>query len=205
LGLTFLRRPEKLPARLGILPGAFNPPTRAHLAIAQAALAVADEVLFILPRQLPHKDYSGVSFEERLDLLKMALGSESRFSAAASDGALFVDIARECREAYGPEPKLSFLCGRDAAERIVNWDYNSPGALERMLDEFDMLVAARHGMYTPPASLRHRIHALEVGEDCDHIAATEVRQRIRSDEPWQHLVPETITRPVGDLYGRLLR
>jgi nicotinate-nucleotide adenylyltransferase len=194
-----------IPARLGILPGAFNPPTRAHLALARAALEVVDEVLFILPRRLPHKEYSGVSFEDRLALVGLAIGSEPRFSAAASDGGLFIDIARECREAYGPVPKLSFLCGRDAAERIVAWDYGSSDTLKEMLEEFEMLVAARQGSYTPPPDFRDRIHPLEVGEDCDHIAATEVRHRIRSAEPWQHLVPEIITAPVGDLYGRLLR
>jgi nicotinate-nucleotide adenylyltransferase len=205
LGLTFLRRPEKNPRRLGILPGAFNPPTRAHMALARAALAVVDEALFILPRTLPHKDYSGVSFEDRLILVGMAIREEPRFSLATSEGGLFIDIARECREAYGPNARLSFLCGRDAAERIVAWDYGTRGTLKTMLEEFDMLVAARQGSYMPPADYRDRIRSLEVGEDCDHIAATEVRHRILSAEPWQHLVPEIIAEPIGDLYGRLLR
>lgn len=151
---------------------------------------------------MPHKDYSGVSFQERMELLKMALGSEPRFSAASSEGGLFVEIARECREAYGPETKLSFLCGRDAAERIVNWDYGEPAALQRMLEEFEMLVAARQGTYEPPELLKHRIHSLEVGKDCDHIAATEVRERIQRDLPWEHLVPEAIALPVAQIYGR---
>jgi nicotinate (nicotinamide) nucleotide adenylyltransferase len=202
LGLTFVRKPEKYPSRLGILPGAFNPPTRAHLAIANSGLGIVDQILFILPRQLPHKDFSGVSFDDRLKLLRIALEPEPRFAVASSDGALFIDIARECREAYGPATSLSFLCGRDAAERIVTWDYGSPDVLPAMLEQFDMLVAARHGTYSAPENLRHRIHTLEVGEDCDHIAATEVRQRIQSNKPWQHLVPEAIAAPVKDLYGR---
>jgi nicotinate (nicotinamide) nucleotide adenylyltransferase len=193
------------PRRLGILPGAFNPPTRAHMALARAARAVVDEVLFVLPRKMPHKDYSGVSFDDRLILVGMAIRAESLFSLATSEGGLFIEIAREAREAYGPETRLTFLCGRDAAERIVGWDYGTEGALKTMLAEFDMLVAARHGSYTPPADYRDRIRTLEVNEDCNHIAATEVRQRILTAQPWQHLVPEIIAEPVGDLYGRLLR
>ena len=34
MGLIFSRRPNARVHRLGILPGAFNPPTRAHLALA---------------------------------------------------------------------------------------------------------------------------------------------------------------------------
>src|SRR5450432_4836233 len=56
--------------RIGVLPGTFNPPTRAHLALAEAALEHVDRVIFVLPRVLPHKDLSGVSFEERLALIQ---------------------------------------------------------------------------------------------------------------------------------------
>src|SRR3981081_4256781 len=88
-------------ARLGVLPGAFNPPTRAHLAMAQAALAVVDEVLFALPRGFPHKQYTGWEFETRLELLRAALNGNPRFSLASTEGGLFTEIAEEARSAYG--------------------------------------------------------------------------------------------------------
>jgi nicotinate (nicotinamide) nucleotide adenylyltransferase len=203
MGLTFLRRSNMPVRRLGILPGAFNPPTKAHLALARAAEQL-DEVVFVLPRELPHKSYSGVSFEERLGLLMAAVQDEPRFAVAASDGGLFVEIARECQEAYGPGTDLTFLCGRDAAERIVNWDYGQPEAFPEMLKEFEMLVASRNGNYLPPLALQHRIHALELDENCDHIAATDVRERIGLDESWRDLVPESIADDVQKLYSRLL-
>jgi nicotinate (nicotinamide) nucleotide adenylyltransferase len=203
MALIFSRRPNERVHRLGILPGAFNPPTKAHLALAKAAVQF-DQILFVLPRELPHKRYSGVTFEERMDLLLTAVEGDPRFAVAASDGGLFIQIAAECREAYGAHPNLTFLCGRDAAERIVNWDYGYPGAFSAMLKEFEMLVASRNGNYLPPAALRHRIHALELSENCDHIAATEVRERIGLDESWRELVPETIADEVKRLYSRLL-
>lgn len=173
------------------------------MALAKAAVQL-DEVLFLLPRELPHKDYSGVSFDERLLLLLAAVQDEPRFAVAASDGGLFIEIARECREAYGPAPELVFLCGRDAAERIVNWDYGRPGAFRAMLNEFEMLVASRNGDYKPPAALQHRIHALELEENCDHIAATDVRERIGRDDSWRSLVPASIADEIQKLYSRLL-
>jgi nicotinate (nicotinamide) nucleotide adenylyltransferase len=203
MGLTFLRRPNVPVDRLGILPGAFNPPTKAHLALARAAQHL-DQVIFVLPRELPHKRYSGVSFDERLSLLLDAVDGEPRFGVAASEGGLFIEIAGEFRQAYGEQPELTFLCGRDAAERIVNWNYGQPGAFLKMLHEFKMLVASRNGDYIPPAGLEERIHAVELVENCDHIAATEVRNRIGSDESWRELVPASIADQVKTLYSRLL-
>src|ERR1035437_7662060 len=91
--MEFLRRSMDKPCRrLGVLPGTFNPVTVAHLALAEAALAVVDEVVFVLPRQFPHKTYSDAAFDQRVELLDMALAGEPRFSAAASEGGLFVEI-----------------------------------------------------------------------------------------------------------------
>lgn len=168
------------------------------------AAAHLDQVLFVLPRELPHKHYSGVSFDERLELLLAAVREEPQFAVAASEGGLFIEIAHECREAYGAKCDLTFLCGRDAAERIVKWNYEEPGAFGQMLIEFDMLVASRNGDYVPPQAFLHRIHALELTEKCDHIAATEVRKRIGLDESWRELVPESIADRINMLYSRLL-
>src|SRR3954447_25714353 len=116
--MEFFRRNAAQPKRLGVFPGSFNPVTVAHLALAAAALNIVDEVVFVLPRQFPHKTYSGASFEQRMELLSLALAAHPRFSAAVSENGLFVEIADECRECFGADVRLSFLCGRDAAERI---------------------------------------------------------------------------------------
>ena len=56
--MEFFRRAAGRPNRLGILPGTFNPVTVAHLALAHAALRHVDEVVFVLPRVFPHKNYT---------------------------------------------------------------------------------------------------------------------------------------------------
>lgn len=205
VALEFFRRAAGQPARLGILPAAFNPPTCAHLALAQSALATVDEVLFVLPRGFPHKSYEDATFEQRVEMLMAATGSEPRYSIAASDRGLFVEIAGECREAYAAgddskDARLFFICGRDAAERIAAWDYGEPDAFRRMLDQFQLLVAARHGEYEPPAEIRERVHALDVPGEMDVISATEVRERLRRGAPWEHLVPGEIAPLVREIY-----
>ena len=199
--MDFFRRALAKPRRLAVLPGTFNPPTRAHLALARAALASVDEVLFALPRAFPHKSYTGACFEDRVRMLAAAVAHEPRFSIASSDGGLFIEIARQCREAYGPEVEVLILCGRDAAERAVNWDYGRRDAFREQLGEYGLLVAPRDGSYQPPAEFEDRIQGLAAVEGCDEVSATDVRERIRRGEPWEHLVPQPIVEMVREIYS----
>src|SRR5579872_4296223 len=57
------------PVKIGILAGAFNPVTRAHVALAEAAREVVDEIVCVLPRDYPHKEWHGALLEERVDML----------------------------------------------------------------------------------------------------------------------------------------
>ena len=201
VGLEFFRRAEGRPQALGVFPAAFNPPTRAHLALARAALGTVDEVLFVLPREFPHKPYEGATFDERVAMLLAATKGEQRFSVAASSHGLFAEIAEECQEAYGDAARLLFICGRDAAERIAGWDYGEPDAFRQMIERFELLVAARDGCYEPPENIRNRICTLEVSEEIGFISATEVRDRLRRGEPWEHLVPPEVAPLVRAIYG----
>ena len=203
--MDFVQRARGPVSRLGILPGTFNPLTVAHLALGHAALSQVDEVLFTLPRALPHKEYIGASFDERVEMLRAALAGETQFSIAASSGGLFVEIAGECRAAYGQSVRLSFLCGRDAAERIADWDYGRPGAFPEMLSRFDLLVAARGGSYRAPPAIASAVSPLMLAGEFDHVSATEVRDRIRRREPWEHLVPEAIHGHVRRIYEGFFR
>jgi nicotinate (nicotinamide) nucleotide adenylyltransferase len=193
--MDFLRRADTAPSRLAVFPGTFNPVTVAHLALAKSALREADEILFVLPRVFPHKPYSGASFEDRTAILLAAVNDEPRFSIGSSTGGLFAEIAAECREEYGPEVKLSFLCGADAAHRIATWDYGDPATFARMMRQFDLLVAERGDNFALP----HR--RLDLPGDYAHVSATEVRERIARGENWEHLVPAPARDFVRRIYG----
>jgi nicotinate (nicotinamide) nucleotide adenylyltransferase len=201
MALEFIKNPQRPIARLGVLPGTFNPPTRAHLALAHAALPHCDQILFVLPRALPHKDYGGVGFHDRLRLLEQAISEHSQFAAAASGGGLFLEIAAECREAYGPEVEIAFLCGRDAAERIVGWKYEREEMLTEMFEQFSLLVARRQGEYVAPQHLASRIRCLDIDDAWNAVSATEVRERIAAGLDCRDLVPSGIAAEVLRLYG----
>jgi len=199
--MRFLKRAGTAPARLGILPGAFHPPTRAHLALASAAVdsGEADEVLFVMPVSQPHKLYENVTLDDRIQLLLAAVKNGSQFSVALTNGGLFLEISRECREHY-PDSALRFLCGRDTAERIVNWRYDAHPPIEQQLEEYELLVAPRQGVFDPPAHLCRAIAHLPVESHFDEVSSTQVRERIASGESWAHLVPPEIIEKVRDFY-----
>lgn len=194
------RRAKKDTRKLGVLPGSFNPLSIAHVELAEAALAHVDEVLYVVPSALPHKEYFGATLEQRIGMIEAA-GIAETHSIASTGQPLFVDIARECGEIYGPEVRLLFVCGRDAAERILKWDYGREGAADEMMRSFELLVAPRGGALVAPDRFAHRIHTLEIRPGHELVSSSEIRERLKRGLPWEHLVPEAIVDEVRRIYS----
>jgi nicotinic acid mononucleotide adenylyltransferase len=114
---------------------------------------------------------------------------------------LFAEIAEECRFHYPVETRFSFVCGRDAAERIIGWDYGEPGAIQRILRGFELLVAPRGGPFEAPPELRDRVHPLEIRDGYHEVSSTEVRDRITRGKSWEHLVSQRIVPMVRAIYS----
>ncbi len=185
------------PSRLGILAGSFNPPTVAHLALAEAALRRLDAVLLVLPGQLPHKEWAGATPEERVGMLSAL--AHGRLGVAVSRGGLYIEIVREAREHF-PHAEMSVVCGRDAAERISTWDYGTSGRFEDLLREFRMLVAARRGGWVPAAEYAHAVEALDAGCWDEHSSTAARSALARGDASWRELVPGVIHDWVERIY-----
>ena len=187
------------PRSVAVLAGAFNPPTTAHVALATTALQIVDEVLLAIPRAFPHKRFDGATLDQRVAMMEQIARAHPGFSAGVAEGGLFVEIAREARDHY-PDARIHLLCGRDAAERILTWDYGEPDFADRMLEEFTLLVAPRFGEYHPPDRYKHAVTSLASG-DYDGCSSTRLREAIRLGEPWHNLVPAVITDQVKQIYG----
>jgi nicotinate (nicotinamide) nucleotide adenylyltransferase len=186
--------------RVALFPGAWNPPTVAHLAIARAAFKWADEVVWVLPRAFPHKPFEGAGFDDRLRMLRLIAEGEPCFSVAVAEGGLYVEMAGEASDFYGPATKVGLLCGRDAAERIAAWDYGTPGVFDQMIQRYPLLVAGRAGAYLPAAHHARQVIVLPMEESFDEVSSTEVRARVRQGLGWRDLVPDAIAGMVEHLY-----
>lgn len=200
--MQFVQKAEGAPRAVAVLSGAFHPPTLAHLALAEAALnaGAADEVLLVLPVRFPHKLYGDIGLDQRVEMLRAATAAKPAHSIGISEGGLFLEIARECRECYGEDVRVRFVCGRDAAERIIGWDYTGAPSIEEQLREYELLVAARGGALAAPEHLAHAIEPLALEGDWEEVSSTEVRERLARQAEWRHLVPEEIHHLVEQWY-----
>lgn len=187
------------PRSVAILAGAFNPPTIAHAGLVRAARKHAEQVICVIPKSLPHKDFHTATLEDRVAMLS-ALDAV----VAISEAGLLMEIARECAEHFAPGTRLFFICGRDAADRIMTWDYGDGRTPAAVLRDFELLVAPRDGHYDPPAEVRSRVHWLDLPAGFDAVSSTEVRERIARGEQWEHLVPRAIVPHVRTIYGHRL-
>jgi phosphopantetheine adenylyltransferase len=91
--MEFHVRSLSTPERIGILPGSFNPPTLAHCALVHAAGFYVDEVLCVLPRAFPHKEYFGATLKERLQMLDQSDLFPIYSSAISQVGCLSTSLA----------------------------------------------------------------------------------------------------------------
>jgi pantetheine-phosphate adenylyltransferase len=77
--------------RIAIYPGSFDPPTRGHEDLIRRSLALADRVIVAVAVNVAKQPLFSV--EERLDLLRTAVGNDPRVTYESFDG-LLADFAR---------------------------------------------------------------------------------------------------------------
>ncbi len=133
-------------------------------------------------------------------MLETIARAEPRFTVVVSEGGLYAEIAAEGADFFGPGIEVVLLCGRDAAERIADWDYGRPGAFEDMLRRHRLLVAARAGEYNTPPQHTAGIVSIPLVLGTEGVSSSEVRRLIREGKRWEHLVPAVIVDQVRGLY-----
>jgi nicotinate-nucleotide adenylyltransferase len=192
--------------RLGVLGGAYNPITLAHLAIADTVVEDFDlhEMLFLLPQVPPHKPIFGAALDQRLTMMQLAVDDRLYATVGLSTHGLFIDIYQALLEVYSHQSTVFFLTGRDAAERILTWDYaDTATVLRQMFTSFQLIVCDRDGAFHLPHDprlypYRHRIHRCKLPADYGRISSTIVRQRCQQRLPVDQLVPTAVARYIHD-------
>lgn len=146
--------------------GTFDPIHLGHLAVARAALATTDaaHLDFLPAADPPHRPAPGARFADRVDLLRVALGSEpgpgvGTWGIDAREGlrqgpSYTVDTLREWRVQHGAEQPLAFVLGADAFLGLSGW-HEWPA----LFDLAHLLVARRPGsaLASVPETLRDAV------------------------------------------------
>lgn len=135
---------------VGLFAGAFNPLTRAHVALAEAARAAGDLDVIAWTLAVVTVDKERVDRATLPDrLAQVAAYSEGRAVDAlvVVNRGLYVDQARALHRLMTPEARLAIVIGYDKVVQIFDPRYyaDRDAALEELFAEADLLVAPRAG------------------------------------------------------------
>ena len=193
---------------VALLPGSFNPPTAAHVLLAERALREGyDRVLLTLARHTVGKQPSGLTPEDRL--LSMKALSDGGVGVAASSHGLYADQAEAARRLY-PKAEITFLVGSDKIEQIFDpsWYPNREHALERLFSYAGLVVAPRSDQgeivkraLDAPENKRwaDRVSVLRLHPAVSDLSSTRVRGLLRAGADPAGLVPSA----VADLLAKM--
>jgi nicotinate-nucleotide adenylyltransferase len=183
------KRPGRL--RLGIYGGTFDPVHHGHLLLARDALEQLrlDAVLFVPCGQSPFKSRKPHATDaRRLAMLRLALKANSHFWLTRCEldrpaPSYAYDTAMEIREAF-PRAELFWLIGADQLAALDQWHRSDD---LRRLVTFVLLPRGENAAPAVPGT----VLSLPQPRRID-ISATEIRHRVKSRLPIDHLVPAPI-------------
>ncbi len=181
--------------KLGFIGGTFNPVHRGHIDNAAAAFRQLslDRLIFIPASRPVHKQMPvGADPEDRFRMLELAVGGVqgfevSRIELDRSSSSYTVYTVEQLRSLY-PDADLYMIVGADSYNQLDSWkDYS------RIIKLATPVVMRRRG----DLSLRGDILSQAPGtvileNDFIDISSTDVRKRIRSGEPMEAYLPESV-------------
>ncbi len=194
--------------RIGILSASFNPPTRAHLALLEAAQEAfhLEEGVLLLALTHVEKPLTGFGLGERLQMLQAIARRRPGWSVALCNRARFFEKALALRAAIGEAPELFFIMGGDTMIRLFDPRYYPDIPMESALEQFfqnaRLLTAPRPPWDRPSleaflhdpsrAVYRARIAFIPLDPALAGVSSSEVRRRLAHGEPVDALVPPEI-------------
>ena len=152
---------------VGVYPGSFNPPTRAHLAIAEAARSQhgLDRVVLSVSRSaLAKEEVDHPRFEHRIEVLEASVAAIGWLSVRVTEHRLLADVA---------EGFDLLIVGADKWWQIQDpgWYGDDPAARDAAMARLPTLaIVARDGLEIPA---RHRLEVPT--ERIDGVSSTRAR------------------------------
>jgi nicotinate-nucleotide adenylyltransferase len=183
---------------IGILGGTFDPPHIAHLILAEEAKHELrlTAVLWVPTAEPPHKpDLPITPIEHRERMVKLAIEGNADFVLSRVDidrpGPHYsLDTIRLIRQ---DQPQVAFLMGADSLDQLVSW--HEPQSL---VQECAAIVVMKRPGISPDLDvldaqlqgLKQKTHLLQA--PTVDISSKEIRRRVRSNLPFQYLLPHGV-------------
>ena len=187
-------------ASIGIFGGSFNPIHNGHIALAKVFLEKEnlDEVWFMVSPQNPFKvDQQLLADHLRLKLVSKAINYNPRFKASDYEFHLpkpsYTWNTLQHLTHDFPRYRFTILIGGD------NWDaFNRWYHAEDILANYKLVVYPRRGQNLDNTSLPTNVSLLQT--PLIDISSTTIRNRIKSGEDINDIVPEVIVKDIINLY-----
>lgn len=191
--------------RIGVFGGTFDPIHHGHLIIADELRyrLGLDRVLFLPAGRPPHKtDHDITADHHRLNMLEMAIGHDPSFSTSMVDmersGPSYTADSMIVHQQQFPDSKIVFLMGQDSFRDLPYW--HEPGRLAQLVE---LGVAMRPGVVVDTEHILLRIPEIQgrvefVDVPLIQIASSDIRRRVRSDEPIRYHVPMSVEQYIRE-------
>lgn len=190
------------PARIGVFGGAFDPPHRGHVALAQAAVAqLGLSQLLVVPTGQPtHKRRPLSEARHRLEMCELAFAALPQVTVdpretLRSGPSYTVDTLEELRREH-PHAQLCLLIGQDQALALDQWHRAS--ALAQLATIY---VAARPESAEKPSpiapSLLEKFALQRLRMPAMSHSATDIRHRAAGHQSIETLVSNPVARYIA--------
>ncbi len=161
--------------RIGAYPGTFDPPTVAHLAVAQAAWRQGglDRVELVVSRQPLGKAPSVPSFTDRLAVLAEVAATRPWLEVSVTDHRLIAEVAA----GYD-----AVIMGLDKWHQVMDpaWYGGSEQARDAAVASLPAVLLARRDGSPLPAALPPSVQVLDL--HADHMPVSSTRARAGRSE-----------------------
>lgn len=206
-----LARDPGAPVSVALVAGSFDPPTVAHVALAEAAAERADLVVLAYSvRTLPKEGGAPpplLTEEERVRSLARICEMRARLVAGVCSQGLLADQVAAASERF-PGASLELVMGSDKALQLLDprWYEDRDRALDDLFARARVSFAVRAGdegrveeALARPENSRWsaRFERLDVARDVAGISSRLVRDRVATGGDVRGLVPEEIRAEIA--------
>ena len=190
-----------LAGRVGVLPSAFNPPTRAHFHLLAASCALLDaSPAALLTTRNVDKGLTGASHLQRIEMLLAAKAAAPTLAVLAANQARIVDQAAVLRDTF-PAATFAFILGHDVLVRLFDQSYYTDMVTELVpfFEEHRLVVTnrAQHSVQEVEAFVARyaarfagRITLLEIDDHHASLSSSMARGHAAAGEEVPSLTPE---------------
>ena len=177
--------------------GTFNPVHNAHLRAADYALANFGfkKIIFIPTNVAPHKNVSGCTAQDRLNMVRLAVQNNPNFEVSAiefqsNEKSYTYNTVIKLNDIYNNSEKWPFIIGTDAFKQIESW-YRA----DELKNLLDFIVLAREVDINDAKfeELRNKGFDFKFTnlDFCD-ISSTEIRNNVQAGIDISNLVNEEV-------------